>query len=70
MGDAAAGLGLLRYAVIACFATAWMVAAGEQAGGLRLAAMLQDGFYWLILGLMMAGFIRRGAPPAAEETQA
>jgi hypothetical protein len=47
-----------------------MVAAGEQAGGLRLAAMLQDGFYWLILGLMMAGFIRRGAPPASEETRA
>jgi hypothetical protein len=70
MGDAAAGLGLLRYAFVACFATAWMVAAGEQAGGLRLAAMLQDGFYWLLLGLMMAGFIRRGAPQAAEQTRA
>lgn len=69
VADTAAGFGLLRYAVIACFVTAWMVAAGEQAGGLRLAAMLQDGFYWLVLGLMMAAFVRRGAPLPAEETQ-
>ncbi len=67
MADTAAGFGLLRYAVVACFATAWLVAAGEQAGGLRLAAMLQDGFYWLILGLMMAGLVRRGGPAPEKE---
>ena len=70
MADTAAGFGLLRYAVVACFATAWLVAAGEQAGGLRLAAMLQDGFYWLILGLIMAALVRRGSSPIAEETGA
>jgi hypothetical protein len=68
IADTAAGFGLLRYAVIACFATAWLVASGEQAGGLRLAAMLQDGFYWLVLGLLMAALIRRGSPPVARES--
>ena len=68
VGDTAAGFGFLRYAVIACFATAWLVAAGERAGGLRLAAMLQDGFYWLVMGLVMAALIRRGSPPTAQES--
>ena len=42
----------------------------EQAGGMRLASMLQDAFFWLLLGVIMAGMVRlgpRSAPLESEE---
>ena len=60
IANAAAGLGLLRYTFVAVFAIAWLIVADEQAGGMRLAGMLQDAFYWLLLGLMVAGMVRLG----------
>ena len=60
IADAAAGLSLLRYTAIALFATAWLVAAEEQAGGVRLATMFQEAFYWLLLGLLLAGLLPVG----------
>ena len=60
IANAAAGLSLLRYSFVAFFAIAWLIAADDQAGGMRLAAMLQDAFFWLIPGLMMAGMVRLG----------
>lgn len=69
IANAAAGLSLLRYSFIAVFAIAWLIAADDQAGGMRLAAMLQDAFYWLIPGLMMAGMVRLGPRTLPEETE-
>lgn len=60
VANAAAGLSLLRYTFVAVFAIAWLIVADEQAGGMRLAGMLQDAFFWLILGLMVAGMVRLG----------
>jgi hypothetical protein len=68
--NAAASLSLLRYTFIAFFSIAWLIAGDEQAGGMRLATMLQDAFYWLIPGLMMAGLVRlgpRSMPPEIKE---
>jgi len=70
IANAAAGLSLLRYTFVAFFAIAWLIAADEQAGGMRLAAMLQDAFFWLVPGLLMAGLVRlgpRAMPPETEE---
>jgi hypothetical protein len=66
---AAAGIGLLRYSFIAVFAIAWLIAADEQAGGLRLAGMLQDGFYWLVLSLMLVGMVRLGPKMTQSEKE-
>jgi hypothetical protein len=69
IANAAAGLSLLRYTFVAFFSIAWLIAADEQAGGMRLAAMLQDAFFWLVPGLVMAGFVRLGprAMPSERE---
>ena len=70
VANAAAGLSLLRYTFVAVFAVAWLITADEQAGGMRLASMLQDAFFWLLLGVMMAGMVRlgpRSAPLESEE---
>jgi len=67
--NAAAGLSLLRYTFVAFFSIAWLIAADEQAGGMRLAAMLQDAFYWLVPGLVMAGIVRLGPRPTPSETE-
>ncbi len=70
VANAAAGLSLLRYTFVAVFAVAWLITADEQAGGMRLAGMLQDAFFWLLLGVMMAGMVRlgpRSAPLESEE---
>ena len=53
---------------------AWLIAADDQAGGMRLAAMLQDAFFWLIPGVMLAGMVRLGprtvdTPQQLEETE-
>ena len=60
IANAAAALSLLRYSFVAFFAISWLIAADDQAGGMRLAAMLQDAFFWLIPGLMIAGMVRLG----------
>ena len=64
-----AGLALLRYTFVAIFAISWLIGAGEQAGGMRLAAMLQDAFYWLIVGLMTVGMVRLGPRLPSTETE-
>ena len=69
IANAAAALSLLRYVFVAIFAIAWLIAADEQAGGMRLAAMLQDAFFWLIPGLMLAGMVRLGPRPSTEEIE-
>jgi hypothetical protein len=69
VANAAAGLSLLRYSFVAFFAIAWLIASGDQAGGMRLSAMLQDAFYWLIPGVMMAGMVRLGPSRHSEETE-
>ena len=66
--NTAVGFTLMRHAFIAVFALAWLIAADEQAGGMRLAAMLQDGFFWLIVGLTMAGMVRLGPRGAHQES--
>jgi len=68
VANAAAGLSLLRYSFVAFFAISWLIAADDQAGGMRLAAMLQDAFFWLIPGVMMAGMVRLG-PRTVNTTQ-
>ena len=69
IANAAAALSLFRYLFVAVFAIAWLIAADEQAGGMRLAAMLQDALFWLVPGLMLAGMVRLGPRPSAEETE-
>ena len=69
IANAAAGLSLLRYTFVSFFAIAWLIAADEQAGGMRLAAMLQDAFYWLVSGLLMAGIVRLGPRALPLETE-
>ena len=55
----------LRAAIVYVFAFAWLLVSAEAAG-LRLAAIVQDGFYWTLLGLFAAGAYRLGLPkPAA-----
>ena len=68
--NTAVGFTLMRYAFIAVFSLAWLIAADEQAGGMRLAAMLQDGFFWLIVGLTLAGMVRLGPKIARKESTA
>jgi hypothetical protein len=58
---AAGALALLRFTAVMCFAVAWIAASGREAGGLRLAAVLQDGFCWLLLGGAAVGCYRAGA---------
>lgn len=69
IANAAAGLSLLRYTFVAVFAIAWLIAADDQAGGMRLASMLQDAFFWLVPGVMMAGTVRLGPRSAPQETE-
>ena len=69
IANAAAALALFRYVFVAVFAIAWLVAADEQAGGMRLAAMLQDAFFWLLPGLILAGMVRLGPRSSTEEIE-
>jgi hypothetical protein len=36
---------------------------------MRLASMLQDAFFWLVPGVMMAGTVRLGPRSAPQETE-
>jgi hypothetical protein len=45
---------MLRAAVVIVAAIAWMFAPDSSAGGTMLASVLQDGFYWSLIGLVAA----------------
>lgn len=51
--DLAARIAVLRFAFTVVFATAWMIAAGENAASSRLRATLQDGLAWLLIALAL-----------------
>ncbi len=54
----------LRATVVYVFALSWVIVSAEAAG-LRLAAIVQDGFYWTLMGLFAVGAFRLGRPRAA-----
>jgi hypothetical protein len=53
MVDLAARIAVLRFSFIVVFATAWIIAAGENAASSRLRATLQDGLAWLLIALAL-----------------
>ena len=52
----------LRTTWVMTFATAWVIVSGADAAGLRLASMLQDGFFWTLIATVLLGCYQRGRP--------
>lgn len=44
---------LLRFVVVCAFAVVWVLHMGSGAAGLRLAAVLQDAFFWMLIALSL-----------------
>jgi hypothetical protein len=61
----ATSLLLLRATLVAAFAAAWMAWAGPSSGGIRLAVVVQEVLYALLIGISLHIGAGRGPRPAA-----
>ncbi len=67
VGAIATTLGSLRVCLVMTLAITWVAARGADAAGLRLALMLQDGFFWALIALGLGLLLPRGGPPPKPE---